>query len=345
LKKTRVFILPILIILWLLYLRPVTGDRDHLGAKINGVNLVGTSHKVDAVDLSDIELIKADWVSVVPYAFSNPGRPEIYFNTKNQWWGERREGVASLSSSIRLNDMKIMIKPHVWVKGEGWPGNFELQTDEEWLIWENEYGEYILGFAGLAESLEAEIFCIGTEYRKAAVNRVSFWRDLILQVRKVYNGKITYAANWDNYDNISFWDQLDYIGIDAYFPLSRSRTPSVKELVNAWDPIKNDLKKFSEKHNKPILFTEYGYQSCDYNCSGHWDLENKAMHVNMISQRNAYSAFYKTFWDKEWVAGGFLWKWYPEMSTAGGSLHKEYTPQNKPAQEIVKKYYNLTKSF
>ena len=344
-RKTRVFILPILILVGLTYFNPDSRSRGHLRVKINGVNLVGTPYPVNSDDLSDIGMIQAGWVSVIPYAFSLRNKPEVYYNSEKQWWGERIEGIVSLSSGIRSNRMKIMIKPHVWVKGEGWPGNYALQSETDWQTWEEEYSRYILTFAQLAESLHAEIFCIGTEFRKTAVIRASFWKNLIRRVRKIYHGKITYAANWDNYKSIPFWDHLDFIGIDAYFPLSSSQTPSIEELVRAWKPVENQLRKFSLKHNKPILFTEYGYRSCDYNCSGHWDLENKSVSVNMKAQYNAYSAFYKTFWDKEWISGGFLWKWYPDMSNAGGSSHAEYTPQNKPAMKIIDKYYSLTSTF
>jgi hypothetical protein len=47
-------------------------------------------------------------------------------------------------------------------------------------------------------------------------------------------GKLTYAANWDDFDKVPFWNELDYIGIDAYFPLSNATTPSVLELNDAW---------------------------------------------------------------------------------------------------------------
>ncbi|MEM6723389.1 MAG: hypothetical protein AAF598_05080, partial [Bacteroidota bacterium] len=47
----------------------------------------------------------------------------------------------------------------------------------------------------------------------------STWRTIIRSARQHYTGELTLAANFDNYREISFWDELDFIGINAYFPL------------------------------------------------------------------------------------------------------------------------------
>lgn len=51
-------------------------------------------------------------------------------------------------------------------------------------------------------------------------------------IRKEYPEKLNYTTNWDKYQNVPFWKDVDYIGIDAYFPLSENKTPSVMKLNN-----------------------------------------------------------------------------------------------------------------
>jgi hypothetical protein len=58
--------------------------------------------------------------------------------------------------------------------------------------------------------------------------------DLIKKVRAVYSGKLTYAENWDCIDKVLFWDQLDYIGVDAYFPISKKKKQKMKEIRAGW---------------------------------------------------------------------------------------------------------------
>eukprot|EP00959_Pyramimonas_sp_CCMP1952_P095295 1992706-Pyramimonas_sp.AAC.1 len=45
------------------------------------------------------------------------------------------------------------------------------------------------------------------------------WKKLVADVRGVFSSRITYAANFDEYSEVDWWQHLDMIGINAYFPL------------------------------------------------------------------------------------------------------------------------------
>ena len=62
--------------------------------------------------------------------------------------------------------------------------------------------------------------------------------------------------------------------------------------------------------------------------------------VNEQAQANAYQAIFEQFWDESWFLGGFLWKWYPNQSRAGGGSNNQFTPQNKKAQALIKTQYS-----
>ncbi|MCH9650059.1 MAG: ankyrin repeat domain-containing protein [Deltaproteobacteria bacterium] len=89
------------------------------------------------------------------------------------------------------------------------------------------------------------------------------WRQLVKKVRRVYSGRLTLAANFDNYHEVSFWDELDLMGINAYFPLRESlETPLQEEgLVASWRGVFEKIKAFKESHHlsQEVLFTELGY--------------------------------------------------------------------------------------
>lgn len=95
-----------------------------------------------------------------------------------------------------------------------------------------------------------------------------------------YSGKLIYAASWSGaqegatdseYDHITWWDAVDYIGVDAFFPLTQNADVSVSDLVNAWHgkgldlqgqgDIYGKLAKVSGTANRPVLFTAAGYKS------------------------------------------------------------------------------------
>lgn len=313
------------------------------GEKIDGVSFVSPARKFPATHLASIKTaVGADWVAVSPFAFTYQHSPELHFNSQMQWWGERIAGVHTIINYAHQHNYKVMLKPQVWMMS-GWVGDFEPKTASDWQIWEENYENYILSFAKIADSMQVALFCIGTEYRIAAKQRPQYWRKLCKKVKAIYKGPITYAANWDNYENINFWDELDYIGVDAYFPLVDAPTPTVAALVKAWQPRVQKLKKISEQYQRPILFTEYGYMSCDYTAWQNWENENNKanLRVNSQAQSNAFEALYQSLWHKDFFAGGFIWKWYPNYEKAGGSSNKDYTPQNKACEKVIKSYYEM----
>lgn len=308
--------------------------------KIGGVSLVSPPRMVDAAWTESVCRLNAGWVSVQPYAFSIQGQPQVIHGGNHQWWGERLDGARELIRHAHANHLQVMHKPMVWIRG-GWVGGYTLASEAEWQTWEQSYADYILAHARMAEEEHVALFCIGTEFNQAVIQRPDFWRRLIADVRKVYSGQLTYAANWDNFTEVRFWDLLDYIGVDAYFPLSPDKVPSVRSLVRLWKEPAQRIEFLHTYYKKPVLFTEFGYRSID-NCAWkHWEFEHVPHHerVNLAAQRNAYHAFFEYYWKQDWFAGVFIWQWYTNHARAGGSADSDFTPQNKPAEEVICRWF------
>ncbi|MFT7236531.1 MAG: hypothetical protein ACI93L_000602 [Cyclobacteriaceae bacterium] len=322
---------PVLLFLFFLF------NSKNKKQQINGVNLVSPAQKVDSLDFSKLQRINTAWVGVVPYGFSRQGEPKVSFDHSRQWWGERSEGTRELIKLAQCNGYKVMLKPHIWMMG-GWIGDFDLLSEEDWIKWELDYEKYILNYARVAAEAGVDMLCIGTEYKIATVKRPQYWYALILKIKEVYHGPLTYAANWDNYENISFWDQLDYIGVDAYFPLVQGEHPTIESMENAWIENTADLKRVSDKFSKPILFTEYGYQSVNGAAGEHWTVKKERKYLNMSLQSEAYQCLYNTIWKEDWMAGGFLWKWHLH-DDRGGLQNPDWTPQNKPVESVIYENY------
>lgn len=291
--------------------------------------------------MTAVKEVGAGWIAVVPYAFTRPGDANVqYHEAGGQWWGEKPAGVRETIRLAHENGIKVMLKPQVWIP-RGWTGSLSFSTDEEWVGWEAGYERYILRFAALADSMHTDMFCIGTEFRASIEKRPQFWNALILKVKQVYHGKLTYSSNWDDWDKVPFWAQLDYIGLGGYFPLIRETTPDVGNLKKAWQPIRDRLKTFSQQQGKPVLFTEFGYLSVDSCGWRNWELERgiESRAINEQAQANCYEAIFSTFQPEEWWAGSFLWKWFPNMRGHEGYPERDYTPQGKAGEKMLKKWY------
>lgn len=309
---------------------------------MNGVSFVAPRGEFEENPYASIIDLNADWVALMPYAFTSESNPEVTYDNEKQWWGEKSSGIIKSIEYAKEKKIKVLLKPHVWVRGQGWTGDFNLDSNEDWEKWERSYTSYIMNHARLADSMNVEAFCVGLEFKNIVKVRPEFWFELIRNVRSIYHGQITYSANWDNYQNITFWNEVDFIGISAYFPLSQSETPSVEELKTAWKQKRLELLDLSVNYQKPIVFTEYGYRSIDMAAGNQWELENHRRQEGVPTfevQNNAYLALFDTFWNEPWFLGGFLWKWYPDHQKKIDGENTDYTPQKKPVENIVREWY------
>jgi len=310
--------------------------------KINGVSFVASREQATQAHVKPIKEVNADYAAVMPFGFLRDiSSPTIIFNTDRQWFGETKIGAKQYIELLHKNKIRVMLKPQIWVWRGVFTGELKMQSEASWQELEKSYEAFILTYAALAEEAKVEIFCIGTELEEFVVNRPEFWKQLIQKIRAKYQGKLTYAANWDEYGRTPFWASLDYIGIDAYFPLSEERTPTVEQLKEGWQPWKNKIAVLSKEVSRPVLFTEFGYRSMDYTAKKPWLVDRNEENVNLEGQVNAKKAIFESFWDEDWFAGGFVWKWFIQHDKAGGPTDNRFTPQNKPAQEIIKTFYKV----
>lgn len=307
--------------------------------KINGISFVASNSEITNKAIEPVISVNANWVTLMPYGFMKSESEKIIsYNSKRQWINERKEGIEATAKLFKEKKLKIMLKPQIWIPKGGFTGNIKMKSEDDWVDFEENYEKFILFYAKIAQDCKCELFCIGTEMNSFVTTRPKYWNDLITKIKKVYAGKITYAENWDSYKKVPFIEKIDYIGIDAYFPLDSSKTPTLKSIEDSWKPLKKEMQSLTKKYNKKILFTEYGYQSKDYATFEPWDHSKKRI-VNLIAQETALQAIYNQFWKETWFAGGFLWKWYDNHSEAGGLNDSDYTVQNKPSEKIVRKYY------
>ncbi len=319
-----------------------TVDQEALVSenKINGVSFVASRDTIQQKNIDPVLEIHANYAAIMPFGFiKSLDHPEIIYNQERQWFGETMQGAQQYIKMLHKNKIHVMLKPQIWVWRGEFTGLLKMASEEDWLQLEDSYRNFIMDFAEVAEEEHVELFCIGTELEKFIEMRPQYWRNLISDIRKIYKGKLTYAANWDEYKRVPFWGALDYIGVDAYFPIASQKTPTVEEAKQGWEVWKNEMKALSEKESKKILFTEYGYRSVDFAGKEPWLSNREMATINLKAQSNTLQALYAEIWNEDWFAGGFLWKWFLEHDRAGGGEDTQFSPQNKPAEKIVRNYY------
>lgn len=292
--------------------------------------------------IKKIATLNANWMAVLTTWYQdNCFSTEIFPTEKTP----SDESLVRAIKEAHANNMKVMFKPHLDILDSsygGWRGEIACTRDPDWQKWFAAYKKFIMHYVKIANDNNVEMFCIGTELTAATLTKPELWRDLIKEIRKEYKGSLTYAANWnDEYLNIVFWDALDYAGVDAYFPLSDKAKPTYDELMEAWKKWYGELEAWQKKINKPVIFPEIGYHSSDYSAKEPW-AHSTGSQVDLALQVDCYRAVYDTFWSKDWFYGMYWWDW-GTSTKMGGSSSRTYTPQNKPAEGLIKEWYAKTR--
>lgn len=308
--------------------------------KINGISFVASRDSIVVRDIQPLKKLNANWLSIMPFGFlRQKNSPKLYYNIDRQWYGERYDGVKQYIELIHKNNIKVMLKPQIWIGDGDFTGFIDMKTESDWQAFEKQYANMILLYAQLAEDTQTAMFCLGTELHNFVIKRPDFWHRLIKDIKAIYSGQLTYAENWDKIDNVPFWNQLDYIGVDAYFPISEAQTPTLEAVKTAWQPISKNLSVLSENHQVPILFTEFGYRSIDYAGKTPWESNRINGQINEQAQAVLLQGLMESLWDKPWFAGGFLWKWFHHHDKPSERHANRFSIQHKQAEAVVRHVY------
>ncbi|MEL6256122.1 MAG: hypothetical protein AAFR87_29220 [Bacteroidota bacterium] len=245
--------------------------------------------------------------------------------------------------------MEVLLKPFVDSENhEEWRGHFDPSNTLKWF---KSYEKFISHYARMAKEMEVALFSVGVENVLGNKKRQLYWVDVIATVKMFYQGPLTFSSNFEgdtSYKEVDFWKMLDYIGIDAYFPVANKMEASVAEIVAGWKPQITEIEKWLEKKklDLPVLFTELG--TCSYKGSSKAPYSYPDdVDISEKEQENYYRAFFEAFADREWLNGVYWW-WWDNPSTGDymgnrGEANSQYaylyTPQGKPAEDVLKEYY------
>ncbi len=331
-----------------------SGDKKGNEVSIPDKDKQRGAHVFGRIDTTNLQFLSRDhieWVTLVPWGFQESiDSPEVLHHRGDSARIRRRnEHWIRQIRAVRNAGFKVFVKPHIWMDTppDGkWRSDIFPKGEDNWKQWQTTYRNFILRYARLAEEAGAEMFCVGTELTRLTLEKPSFWQDLIVEIREVYSGKLTYAANWyEEYEGIKFWEQLDYVGVQAYFPLSDHESPDMSEIVAGWNQHLPVLEKVSRQSGRPILFTELGYKSTSNSAMKPWEWMDYAdmdeMKVSYETQSYCYKAFFNSVWSLPWFAGVHLWQYRQDHEAHAHELTHDFTPQGKPAQlEIGRGFSN-----
>lgn len=239
----------------------------------------------------------------------------------------------ALIEEAHLAGMSVMIRPimdeQVFLADGMWRGQIKPTDMDSWF---NSYEELLLKYAVLAQSTNVKVFNIGTELNSMQRKNPARWIALIENIRSVYHGEIMYSFNWNSVYEIAsteFVKSLDYVGIDAYFPLELPDNASRKQLEEAWKQVINQFK--THLPQKPLIVTEAGILPVAgaYRTPYAWRLPGRQIDVE--AQVNYYEATYNV-WKP--LSNGIYW-WAVTLSQDSDEI--SFSPLYSPTENSLKK--------
>lgn len=282
-----------------------------------------------ARELQKIRGLDATAAALVPYVFTAaPERPTIRFRTDETDDRLRRSLLAAKDAGL-----KVMLKPHIW-SGRRFHGDISFADEAQLEVWFEQYRRWLLHFARFAELHGVDLLAVGNELSGLTVHE-NLWRGLIADVRRIYSGPVTYAAHWNGeFERIAFWDRLDFIGVNFYFPLaSPGERPAAGSAQVA--EAQRRLRAVSVKFGKPILFTEVGFPALKTAAARPW--EENSSGLDAALQRQCYELWFQQFSREAHTAGMYWWKW--PTHGRGGPFDASHRPVGKPAVEVLRAWF------
>ncbi len=287
--------------------------------------------------LEKLQTLGVNAVSITPFTYMrNPGAAAPLPFSQHAG-AENDEGVIHAAMTARRLGMSVMIKPHVWIHG-GWPGDVEMATEADWAEFFEQYWRWIRHYELMCEMYDFEMLCVGVELERTTGAQGARWRELIGRVRRIYDGKVIYAANWGGeVESLSFWDALDYIGVNCYYPLSDEHTPDDAALREGVERALDRIDEVARKNGRPVIITEVGFVSAPGPWVKPYERDRRAP-PDEDAQSRCYEAFFEGLAGRTSIVGVYWWKW-PSFLEYGGSRHSGFTPNGKAAEGVVKKWF------
>jgi hypothetical protein len=257
---------------------------------------------------------------------------------------DSRAGVLRLAAQAHARGMRVLIVPHLWVETPGWRGEIDPGDETRWAAYQKSYRAFVLSWAEVAREAHADVFSIGVECKSWSGRFGGYWTQLIAAVRAEFPGRLTYSANWDEAPDVLFWDQLDLIGINAFYPLAEHAHASYDDYARGAERALANAAELVRSIDKPLLFVEAGYTSRPDAAVQPWlwPDDMAGVTVDDFEQARALSALLGAALPKPYFAGFFLWRYYANLDDVSQEAPWGFSPHGKLAEPLLRNIFEAS---
>lgn len=213
-----------------------------------------------------------------------------------------------------------------------WRGFIEPTHVDRWF---ESYGRWIENIAQESQALGLSELIVASEIQKL-YGHTPEWQRLLRHLRSIFHGPLVMTVNHGSLGEQGFWEDVDAIGLSAYFPLSPADHPTQEELTHAWLRIRDEQTAWARRLGRPLHITEVGYESREGAARTPWSAEGSRPDWQL--QARCFEAFRRAWQGEKLLVRAGIWATGPQ-NPAGYPF--DFETIGKPAEEILKRFFWL----
>ena len=158
------------------------------------------------------------------------------------------------------------------------------------------------------------------------------WTALLNDTRERCGCRVTYAAeDLEGAERIQFWAAADAIGVVPLAALADAPSTDGKALAGEWDDHKRRLHALNVRWDKPVLFTDLGYESLADQAAK--PVSQAEGEPSEEAQAALYEAAFRAFQGNPWFVGI---GWFELNGDGGQPEPGDYSFAGKQAEEVLR---------
>jgi hypothetical protein len=292
--------------------------------------------------LREVRRFGGTWVSLTPFGRTLDLRPTGVAMTFEEPFEKNRIAVTRAIRQAHAEGLRVFLVPHLWVESGGWRGEIDPGDDAAWQSWAASYREFLRSWATLARDERVDMLAVGVELRSwLTTTHAEKFLPILREIRALYPGLLTYAANWDDVEDTVVLGELDLIGVNAFFPLAERPGAGITELIQGGQRVAARLRSLAERWGKPVVLTEYGYTTRKDPALRPWEWPDRMSNVvvDEVAQADAYFGLLAPLIDQPWLAGAFAWRLYADPDDVSQEAEWGFSPRGKLAELVLRDAY------
>lgn len=242
---------------------------------------------------------------------------------------------AALLDANTLGFATVLI-PHLVLDDGQWRGDLHYDDPTELERFFTSYEDFIGAAADVAQHTGASVLSVGVELKGLSRTEAgaAAMRRLSHDLRGRYRGLLTYNANWDEAEQVRFWDAVDLAGVNGYYPLE-------PDPVRGAEAVARRLSNLALLAERDLLVLEVGYRSSPLSHLRPWEWPD---HVEPIvdetAQANAYAAVLAEWLPAPHVRGLLFWVVPTDPDDPAAEPPHGFCPLGKAAEGVIQQAFS-----